>query len=107
MLEEICSLNVGTTLDGTFTGIIAYADDLILMSPTISGLQTMVNHCISYGQRRMIKFNSSKTEFVTSGSSHHPNPFVYVDAKRVYPQTSLTHLGFHWSVNKSEASFDK
>ena len=64
----------------------------------------MVNHGLPYGQKHTIKLNSRKTEFVTSGSSHHPNPFIYVDAKRVCPKNPIAH---HFSVNKSEASFDK
>ena len=55
----------------------------------------------------MIKFNSVKTEFVMSGASHHINPFVYINSLRIYPQSSLTHLGFHWSINNqnNNASF--
>ena len=110
LLDEICSLNVGTTFNGVYTGITAYADDIILMSPTISGLQTMLDKCVAYGMKHMIKFNSTKTEFVISGNQHHLlHPFVYVDSMRVYPQQSLTHLGFHWLVNSRSnlASFDK
>ena len=110
LLDEICSLNVGATFNDVYTGITAYADDIILMSPTISGLQTMLDKCVAYGMKHMIKFNSTKTEFVISGNSQHLlNPFVYVDSMRVYPQQSLTHLGFHWLVNSRSnlASFDK
>ena len=107
LLDEICALNVGTTVNGTYTGITAYADDIILMSSTISGLQKMINKCTSYGMSHMIKFNSVKTEFVMSGASHHINPFVYIDSLRIYPQSSLIHLGFHWSINNqnNKASF--
>ena len=49
LLEDVKKLNIGTTLNNVYTGIIAYTDDIILMSPTISGLQTMLEECISYG----------------------------------------------------------
>ena len=70
LLEDVKKLNIGTTLNNVYTGIIAYADDIILMSPTISGLQTMLDECISYGKKHWIKFNPAKTEFVVSGHSH-------------------------------------
>ena len=100
MLEEICSLNVGATLNGEFTGIIAFAEDLILMSPTISGLQTMIKQCISYVH--MITFNASKTEFETSGASHHPNPFVYVEDSL---PSNLVNKPWIPLINKQNRSF--
>ena len=43
MLESISNMNVGCSLNGYKTNIIAYADDLLLMSPSLSGLQQMLN----------------------------------------------------------------
>ena len=80
------------------------------MSPTVLGLQTMLDKCVSFGKNHLIKFNSTKTEFAISGPSfHHDTPFVYVDLRQVHPQDSLTHLGFHLLINKSKhvVSFDE
>ena len=38
---------IGTSLNGSFTGIIMYADDIILLSPTVYGLQMLVDECAS------------------------------------------------------------
>ena len=38
ILESISNMNVGCSLNGYKTNIIAYADDLLLMSPTVNGL---------------------------------------------------------------------
>ena len=32
-------------MNGSYAGILGYADDLVLLSPTIDGLQEMVNNC--------------------------------------------------------------
>ena len=98
LLKEIKSLAVGTVVNSIHTGIITYADDIILMSTTLSGLQSMINCCINYGIKNKIKFNSLKTEFIVSGNSHILEPFIYVDQHRVKPKSSLTHLRFHWSI---------
>ena len=80
------------------------------MSPTVSDLKTMLDKCVSFGKNHMIKFNSTKTEFVIFVHAfHRDTPFVYVDSRRVHPQDSLTPLGFHWFLNKSKhiVSFDE
>ena len=87
---------IGTSVGNVYTGIVTYADDIILMSTTLSGLQTMVNCCTKFGLENKIKFNSLKTEFIISGTSYKTDPFIYVDQVRIKPKQSLTHLGFHW-----------
>ena len=86
LLSKIEDLKVGTKIGPTFTGITAYADDIILMRSTLSGLQNIIDCCITYGIRHKIKFNSSKTEFLISGISHINNPYIYIDGIRVYPK---------------------
>ena len=49
LLLSIKSLNIGTFLPSNLhTGVIAYADDIILTSPTLTHLQQMVDHCIEH-----------------------------------------------------------
>ena len=38
----------GARVCGVHTGALAYADDITLVSPTVSGLQRMLNICGSY-----------------------------------------------------------
>ena len=40
-----------------FTGAIANADDLTLLSPSRSGLQCMLNTCESFSREYDVKFN--------------------------------------------------
>ena len=63
-------MNMGTLLPGEInTSIIAFADELILMSPTLHQLQRMINECVDFGKKHGIKFNESKTHFLISGKS--------------------------------------
>ena len=97
------SLNVGTSVYGIYTGVIAYADDLVLLSTSLSSLQKMVDYCVSYGLQNKIKFNADKTEFIISGL-HQPDSFFYLDGQRIKPSLSLKHLGFKWSPKHDGAS---
>ena len=92
-------LKIGASIFGIYTGIVAYADDLILISSSLSSLQKMVNHCVSYGIENKIKFNAGKTEFIISGIQHLDSTTTYIklDGQRIKPSYSLKHLGFKWS----------
>ncbi|XP_065664150.1 uncharacterized protein LOC124812466 [Hydra vulgaris] len=95
ILNEIVSeCKVGSTINGVYTGVIAYADDVILLSPTISGLQELINRFQTYGVANFIKLNTEKTEFLISGKSFIPNNVVKVNGVSKYLQNKLKHLGF-------------
>ena len=99
ILKEIRDLNIGTFLDpGINTSIIAFADDLILLSPNLKHLQQMLSLCESYGQATGLKFNSKKTQFVISGDCPFQHPTVIINDKEVKPQPTLKHLGFLWDT---------
>jgi hypothetical protein len=57
-----------------------YADDLLLLSPSILGLQKMLDICYQYGITHNIPFNPSKTVSVAIGHTRgHDFSPVYVD----------------------------
>ena len=93
---------VGTTLHGVFTGIVMYADDIILLSPTISGLQTLADHCVAYCNDLGVAINAAKTEFLTSGTACSAS-FLIMDYTRIYPGCSLKHLGFLWDIGNKRS----
>ena len=105
MLEEIRKGIVGTVCFEVFTGIIAYADDIILISATLTGLQKMINDCVKYGYKHKIKFNSNKTEFLHSGETYN-NKNLYVDNVQVSMKETFTHLGFNWKRSNTIKTID-
>jgi len=57
----------GIYLGNIFAGCIVYADDIILLSCSYSGLQKMVDICADYGVHWDIKFNSGKSQCISFG----------------------------------------
>ena len=55
---------VGCALDKTMVNHLAYiyADDLVILSPSVKGLQKLLNICSEYGEEHDIMFNHQKTE---------------------------------------------
>ena len=43
-----------------------YADDIILMSPSVNGLQTMLNCCSEFASKYNVIFNPSKAKVLYS-----------------------------------------
>nr|XP_047129620.1 uncharacterized protein LOC124809536 [Hydra vulgaris] len=94
LLEKIVSESkVGTSINGVYTGIIAYADDIVLQSSTISGLQSLINIVQKYGLSNFIKLNTEKTEFLISGISSILINVIYINGDPIKPQNNLKHLG--------------
>nr|XP_047135549.1 uncharacterized protein LOC124812693 [Hydra vulgaris] len=94
LLEKIVSESkVGTSINGIYTGIIAYADDIVLQSSTISGLQSLINIVQKYGLSNFIKLNTEKTEFLISGISSILINVIYINGDPIKPQNNLKHLG--------------
>ena len=95
-METNCKF--GTSIYGIFTAIVMYADDIILMSPTLSGLQKLANLCNDYSNKNGISLNPEKTELLISG-----NPLttrsLFLDHFKIHPQQSLKHLGFKWTLH--------
>ena len=51
---------VGCALGKTMVNHLAYADDLVILSPSAKGLQKLLNICSEYGEEHDIMFNHKK-----------------------------------------------
>ena len=99
----IQQLKLGTLLpNGTDTAIIAYADDLLIISSNLKHLQIILDHCVKYAYDHNTIFNHAKTQFVISGKSPIQDPYLTLNGIRIKPQNELKHLGFTWKLNKSK-----
>ena len=69
---------VGCELGITMVNHLAYADDLVILSPSV--LQKLLNICSEYGEEHDIMFNHEKTEcmyFPVKGRSLNNVPKVF------------------------------
>ena len=53
-------LSVGCNVNGCYIGCLMYADDLILLSATVNGLQAMPNCCFLTSTELHLQFNCAK-----------------------------------------------
>ena len=84
-----------------FAGAFAYADDVVLLSPNVAGLQHMLDIATSFCSSRDIKVNTEKTfsvVFSKNGSSCDPQLYINntsLDGRivRIASKSECTHLG--------------
>ena len=60
MKEKLVALSNDTILNH-----VCYADDIVLLAPSVKGLQNLINVCETYGLQFDVKFNESKTKLLT------------------------------------------
>ncbi|XP_065643112.1 uncharacterized protein LOC136074699 [Hydra vulgaris] len=92
---------VGTSINGNYTGVVAYADDIILLSSTLSGLQKLINICNIYTKENCIKLNADKTEFLVTGTHQIKKCTITLNHQKIKLDNKLTHLGFIWDTKYS------
>jgi len=87
----LTSLGVGCKVGKKFSNNIWYADDLVLLTPTVTALQQMINLCHEYAREHNICFNEKKTVCMRFGCSN---------AKLLgFPNVSLYNKTLHWVDN--------
>lgn len=99
-LFEILNLSgYGCSINDHFYGSVSYADDIVLLSPSVVGLQQMINITKNYFDNLdlIISLNTvvpakSKTKCVAFGSKTNPFP-LNLDGRNIPWSDSYTHLG--------------
>ena len=84
-----------------------YADDLILISPTVSGLQAMINICSNFGVSHDIVFSPNKTVSMYVGHSVYCSPIhsLHIGGSPIAWVNRLKYLGIYF-VNKKGLCVD-
>ena len=67
LISRLESDRLGCCVNGTYVGCIAYADDILLVSASVTALQSMLNICDDYGCKHSMLFNSKKSVCIKIG----------------------------------------
>ena len=93
-------LYVGCLFNGKVINHLMYADDIVLLSPSVKGLQQLVDTCCNFGEANDIIFNESKTVCMyllnqKDKKCHIPFPSVYINSKAIERVTKFKYLGHY------------
>ena len=105
LLKLIQETGVGCHMGHHFSGTLAYADDITLLSPSRSGMVILVKECERYAAEYDLIFNSKKGPLLYFRGRYccTINKGIKVDGQHVNISTSAAHLGHTISsVDRSE-----
>ena len=92
LLEEFKRNQLGCHIGNVCCGIIGYADDILLLAPTVQSLDRMINICETYANEYDIKFNSKKSQFMVFGKCR-DNIDVYLNGEKLEMVSKIKYLG--------------
>ncbi|XP_049886868.1 uncharacterized protein LOC126381438 [Pectinophora gossypiella] len=96
LIDELSSACVGCSLDGLCVNSISYADDMVLLSPSIAGLRKLMSVCERYAESHGLLYNVEKSElmvFVVKGRKLSNVPPVYLNKVPLARVSSFKYLG--------------
>ena len=64
LLIRLQKCGYGCYIGNSFYGALGYADDVILLSPTVNGMKCMLQVCTNYGKEYNVLFNPEKTKLI-------------------------------------------
>jgi hypothetical protein len=96
LLIDLRSLDIGCHINGSFLGIFMYADDILLLSPSLIGLQTMINQCSISCNKLSLSINHSKSFCIVFGrASRLTLPDIVISDSTISWVDSINYLGLH------------
>lgn len=77
-----------------YIGSVAYADDIVLLSPTLNGLKSLASVCEEYSKEYGLTFNASKSQFIifNNGRRYKERQLCFCD-NMITNQKKVVHLG--------------
>ena len=103
-MEYVSKSGRGCKLGVYASNIIAYADDLIILAPSLSALQDILNICCNYSVSLSLKFNTSKCycmKFMKSLSPLIDCNFIKINGQTLQFVNEIKYLGFNLKFNMS------
>ncbi|XGW31396.1 hypothetical protein V3C99_009956 [Haemonchus contortus] len=89
-LDEIDWCDQGYPIEHVRLNYLAYADDMFLCSPTVDGLQAMLDKLIDVTKKAGLKVNSSKTKWM---SNNHNGQQLRANGEEIELVSSFVYLG--------------
>lgn len=71
LINRLKNAKIGCHVGSLYCGAFAYADDVVLLSPSIHGLRTMLKICADYATEYKLRFNASKSRMLVFSNAPH------------------------------------
>ncbi|CAK1579855.1 unnamed protein product [Parnassius mnemosyne] len=98
LLVELSSMRVGCRVGGVCINSISYADDMVLLGPTVNAIREMLKVCETYAASHGLVYNTEKSQYMVfrvAGRCPESIPAINLNGselKRVYQFKYLGHI---------------
>ena len=107
MLDKLQESNLGCRVGDEYVGCVSYADDVVLLAPTISALRGMIKICENYAEQFKMKFNGQKSQLlVCDRNNNHNEIYITVAGEKVENVKSLKYLGHMLLSDRNDPHID-
>ena len=94
LLMSLKKNDIGCHVGSHFCGAFWYADDIMLLSPSVSGLHNMLDCCNEFASTYNVKFNPSKSKCITFFQKKNiGSPELYMNDVKLDNVQLVKHLG--------------
>ena len=93
LTERLRNSGIGCYIGHKFYGCLSYADDLIILCPSVKGLQKMVKICEEFGLEYCVTYNSKKTIAMTFGIQFTPDSKISLNGAKLAWEQQSKYLG--------------
>lgn len=110
LLQSLDNLGVGCFIGDIFVGILAYADDIVLIAPTPNAMRLMLRECDLFAKEFNVVFNASKSKCLFSANrqrrqlSFGQNPVFEINGQPIEYVDKWSHLGHIISNDLSDTA---
>lgn len=98
LIRGLSNSNVGCSIDGVCVNNISYADDMVLLSPSIRALRKLIRICECYAEEHGLRYNAVKSElmvFKSGRKTYETVPSVILNGSVLKQVSQFKYLG-HW-----------
>ena len=106
--DRLNALNVGCAVGEDILNHACYADDLLLLSPSSSGMRKLLETCSGYGQTHDIKFNAAKSVSMVFRGRRSPlglgghSPALKLNGDTIPRKSTTRYLGYQLREDLSD-----
>ena len=102
LLIQLKESGYGCYIDGIFIGALSYADDITLISPSIRGLNKMINICSDFADDYHITFNNTKSVCIKFGDKVNQHEKVFLKTSEIAWVNNIRHLGNYFDTSLTD-----
>ena len=78
LIGSVHNSKIGCFVGNKPSNIFVYADDIILLGPTVSSMKHLLNICDSFGSNNGLEFNPDKCEYLFFSKNHKVSIQIYL-----------------------------